>query len=438
VSLSISRARNYKRVNTGRRVANKRLSQPGLMYRRHTGVAERIRVRAREMSVPTGSAGAAARAVASRLPIAKIALVAFLVTFAAIGILAGVNAFAKSRQMNIRLENGIAPMPVNIVTSARTVHDLLVQNKIRLGPNDIVTPAENTKLADGMVVLVNRAMLVFMTSKGKMTPMYVTGGTVEDALKQAHISCDQDDEVTPVLSTQLSAGINIRYVEIRTETNDEFQSIDYDTTILPDNSLPKGKTKVQTVGKLGLLKKTIEVTYRDDVETSRKELKSIVQTPAEQRTILKGTGSSTANTSSTSTGGSIATSLYPAPYQNVKKEDLVIPQVPSKFEEIYYMTITAYDPTGRTTAKGNWPQFTRTLKKPGTIAVDHNAIPYGTLLYVTGYGYCVAEDTGSNTVDSSRMGDVFMYTEAQCRKWGRRRNVAVYIVQYNFKTRWSK
>ena len=64
--------------------------------------------------------------------------------------------------------------------------------------------------------------------------------------------------------------------------------------------------------------------------------------------------------------------------------------------------------------------------------MNPKAIPYGTLLYVTGYGYCVAEDTGSNDGDSSRMGDVFMNTQSDCIRWGRRKGVKVYIVEQNF------
>jgi 3D (Asp-Asp-Asp) domain-containing protein len=92
------------------------------------------------------------------------------------------------------------------------------------------------------------------------------------------------------------------------------------------------------------------------------------------------------------------------------------------------MMITAYTHTGRTTSTGRWPRDTRTLENPGTIAVDTSVIPYGTLLYVTGYGYGVAEDTGVN----GNQLDCFMGPGEACRPWGRPRNVHVYIVQYNY------
>jgi uncharacterized protein YabE (DUF348 family)/3D (Asp-Asp-Asp) domain-containing protein len=436
--VSLSRTNRHRRPYAGRKVANRRLSNPGMMLKRHTGVAERVRTRAREFRVPMGSAGAAARAMASRLPIAKIALLVCVLAIASIGLLAGVNAFAKSKQLNVRIENGIAPMPVNVITTAQTVRDLLAEQNIRLGPKDEVTPALNTRLADGMVVIINRAIIVYITSNGQMMPpLYITGGTVDSALAKAKISYDQDDDITPSLDTKLTAGIRISHIVVEKKVVTEYQSIEYSTYYQNTSSLPKGKTVVSQPGKRGKSSRQIEVTYRDGVEVKRTELSHMNVEDPQPRKILKGTGSTEPKaTTSPSSGGN--SGGYGGHYGHVKPEDLIVPAVPSKFETILYMTITAYTHTGRTTAKGNWPQYTRTLKKPGTIAIDPKAIPYGTLLYVTGYGYCVAEDTGSNTVDSSRMGDVFMNTKEECYKWGRRRNVTVYVVQYDYKTKWSK
>jgi uncharacterized protein YabE (DUF348 family)/3D (Asp-Asp-Asp) domain-containing protein len=423
-------------------VANKRLSNPGMMWKRHTGIAERMRVRAREYSVPTGSASAATRAMPSGLPVAKIALVIFFSIFAILGIVLGVKAFAKSKELNVRIENGIAPIPVDVVTTARSVRELLAQNNIRLGPEDDVTPALNTKLTDSMVVLVNRAMIVYITSKGQTYPRYMTGGTVEDALNRASISYDQDDEISPSLDTKLSAGIRITHIAVDKEVVTEFQNIDFNTTYVNTSTLLKGKTQVSQPGELGEQSRQIEVTYKDGVEVDRTEISDMVTKEAKPRIILQGTGTVHLSTATSSTGSSGSSGgsdggiagIYSSHYKGIDPSvDCVVPAIPSKFDTILYMTITAYTHTGRTTACGNWPQFTRTLKKPGTIAVDPKSIPYGTLLYVTGYGYCVAEDTGSNTVDSSRMGDVFMNTTSDCYKWGRRRNVTVYVIQSGYK-----
>jgi len=56
--------------------------------------------------------------------------------------------------------------------------------------------------------------------------------------------------------------------------------------------------------------------------------------------------------------------------------------------------------------------------QPGVIAVDPKVIPYGTHIYVPGYGYGVALDTGG-AIKGQRI-DLFYETEKQANNWGRR------------------
>jgi len=72
--------------------------------------------------------------------------------------------------------------------------------------------------------------------------------------------------------------------------------------------------------------------------------------------------------------------------------------------------ITAYSaPAGDHTATGS-------VVGLGTIAVDPNVIPYGTRLYVPGYGYGVADDTGSAIIGDHI--DIFFPTYRQAVDWG--------------------
>ncbi len=459
--MDYSRTGRIKRANNGARVAHKRLSDPGMLLRRRTGLAERMKVRTRQIQLPAGNMAQAARVMASNLPIAKIVLAMCLILFASVGILLGVMVYAKSKEMSVRIENG--PIKMAVKTTARTVGDLLEQNNVRLGPKDEVMPARNTRLSDGMVVVVNRAMLVYINSGGEtLQPLYIVGGSVEDALAQAKISFDQDDEISPPLETALTAGLRVKHVKVETVVETELQNEKYKTVYQNSSSLLKGKTQVKQNGKQGVRQKMVEVIYKNGIEVSRTIIKTITKEAPVDRIILKGTGvvtkpsgGSSGGSSSGNSGGNSGGhsggnsggssggnsggsgdndngSQYSGIYAHVKPEDMVIPAKPNTFEEVRYMTITAYTHTGRKVALGRWPQFTRTLQKPGTIAVSFKSIPRNTLLYVTGYGYCVAEDTGSNEGDSSMMGDVFMNTRDECYKWGRRRNVEVFIVKYNY------
>jgi len=71
---------------------------------------------------------------------------------------------------------------------------------------------------------------------------------------------------------------------------------------------------------------------------------------------------------------------------------------------------TCYSLRGRT-ALGTVPRV-------GTVAVDPKVIPLRSLLYVEGYGYGRAEDTGA--IIKGYKIDVWKPTADECRQWGRR------------------
>ena len=64
--------------------------------------------------------------------------------------------------------------------------------------------------------------------------------------------------------------------------------------------------------------------------------------------------------------------------------------------------------------------------KHGIIAVDPHVIPYGTRVYIPGYGFAVAGDTGGAII-GNRI-DLFMDSYHDAISFGRR-NVEMYILE---------
>ncbi|MCL1905578.1 MAG: 3D domain-containing protein [Clostridiales bacterium] len=85
-----------------------------------------------------------------------------------------------------------------------------------------------------------------------------------------------------------------------------------------------------------------------------------------------------------------------------------------------FMESTAYTWTGNRTATGTWPAV-------GTIAVDPGVIPLGSRVYVDGYGLAIAADTGG--LIKGNIIDVYFDTRDECMIWGRKRGIAVYILE---------
>lgn len=66
-----------------------------------------------------------------------------------------------------------------------------------------------------------------------------------------------------------------------------------------------------------------------------------------------------------------------------------------------------------------------TKARVGEIAVDPSVIPLGTKVYVEGYGFARAEDTGGNIKGNTI--DVYKSSESACLNWGVR-YVTIYIL----------
>jgi len=86
--------------------------------------------------------------------------------------------------------------------------------------------------------------------------------------------------------------------------------------------------------------------------------------------------------------------------------------------QVITVQATAYTHTGNNTYTGVYPHI-------GTIAVDPAVIPLGSHLWIEGYGYGIAQDTGG-LIKGKRI-DLFMDTVGECRSWGRRK-VEVYVL----------
>lgn len=198
--------------------------------------------------------------------------------------------------------------------------------------------------------------------------------------------------VYPALNTPVKPGMLIhvlgKYESLTTETVD----VPYATQFVEDKKMPYGKTEVVTAGIPG----RDEITYKNvlrtgvfqKIEVGRKHV-SLPQSAV----VKKGT----AHGIKTSQG-----------YVSYKNKMVV--------------ETSAY-----TLGEGSGTGLTSIGIEPyeGIVAVDPRVIPYYTKLYIPGYGFAMAGDTGGAIV--GHRVDLFMESYYSAIQWGRR-TVEIYIL----------
>ena len=232
--------------------------------------------------------------------------------------------------------------------------------------------------------------------------------TVRELLSENEIQYDDDDIITPSLSSELRDYMEIKVVEVTQSQVTEKEDIPYSVKLIDDNDLLKGKTKVTQEGKSGEKEITYNLTYYDGKLVKKAlEGEKISQEPVDKivkkgikEEVVVASRSTTSRNSSSSESKTSSTS-----------------NSASKNGKHMVVQATAY--------AGDSITSTGTVPKWGTIAVDPRVIPYGSKVYIPQFNKTfIAEDCGGAI--KGNIIDIFMGSESECYKWGRR-TIDIYI-----------
>lgn len=232
--------------------------------------------------------------------------------------------------------------------------------------------------------------------------------TVRELLSENEIQYDDDDIITPSLSSELKDYMEIKVVEVTQSQVTEKEDIPYSVKLIDDNDLLKGKTKVTQEGKSGEKEITYNLTYYDGKLVKKAlECEKISQEPVD-KIVKKGTKEEVvvASRSTTSRNSSSSESKASSASNSASKNGK-------------HMVVQA------TAYAGDSITSTGTVPKWGTIAVDPRVIPYGSKVYIPQFNKTfIAEDCGGAI--KGNIIDIFMNSESECYKWGRR-TIDIYI-----------
>lgn len=209
--------------------------------------------------------------------------------------------------------------------------------------------------------------------------------TVGEMLETYGIPVGKDDIVKPASDQQLTDGMEIIVQRIVFEETVVSEEVPFKVKVRGTDKLPAKTKKVVQEGRKGEDEVTYKITYADGKEIDRKEIsRERVKDPV-TKIIEK------------STVGTINGAEYSRKF-----------------------TVKAYSYTGGGRTASGLPAAV------GRIAVDPRVIPLGTRVYVEGYGFATAADTGGNIKGNTI--DVYYNSAGQCRSWGCR-YVTVYILK---------
>lgn len=300
------------------------------------------------------------------------------------------------------------------VTFKHTVGEFLEDENIVIGKNDVVNVAMDQVLEDNNKINIQRAKEVNIDVDGNTLHLGVMDMTVGEALEQAGVTLDEDDTVKPSEDTKLSLGMEIKVYRIEVKEEVREMELAYPVEKRRDSSMSIYEEKVLREGTVGKQTDTYRVTYCNGKIKKEELLNSDVEEPI-ARVVVTGSydvASRSGNQSTTATAKqSTSQATASSDSSNYAPNGM-------KYSTTLTVKATAYTHDGSKTKMG-------TECRVGAIAVDPSVIPLGTRLYVEGYGYCTAEDTGGK-IKGNRI-DVFLDTEAECNTWGVK-TVKVYIL----------
>ncbi len=291
-----------------------------------------------------------------------------------------------------------------------TVAELLSSVGIRLREGDALSASKTDAVREGMNVVVTRSFPVAVRSQSSVSLLYMTAGTVGDALREAGVVCDVNDELTNCTFADVAAGMQIVHVDVQTSYTTSYKTLNYKEVAQYDESVYNDTDPVLIQsGADGTKQVTQRIVMKDGKEVSREVVDQVVITPATDEIYKYGT------------------KIH---YQtNYTGEWRIYKPKPTAGEngwvEMRMDYITAYY-TGTRTACGTRPDI-------GTIAVNPYYIPYYTQIWVKGYGYGKALDTGAfrnyKNPDGSLVNqlDLFFNSKSEATRWGRKRNVVVLV-----------
>jgi uncharacterized protein YabE (DUF348 family) len=255
---------------------------------------------------------------------------------------------------------------ITVSTTGETVGEALFEAGVTLYLADTVSPDLSALVRPDMQVEIYRSRPVSIIADGETVQTRTQGETVADVLVDAGVALVGLDYTIPRETARLVPGMHIRVIRVREEIITEAEPIAFETIYRANAQMELDQEAVAQGGAEGIQQARVRVRYENGIEISREVVETaIIDTPTDQ-IIDYGT--------------------------NIIVRAIDTPQGPREYWRVLRMYATSYHPEA---VGGNTITATGAHLQQGIVSANPNILPYGTQIFVDGYGVGEIADTGS-------------------------------------------
>jgi uncharacterized protein YabE (DUF348 family)/3D (Asp-Asp-Asp) domain-containing protein len=295
-----------------------------------------------------------------------------------------------------------------VTTKAETLGEFLAEKGIKLGKFDELNFGLETALADGMKVNYIPGRKVNINIAGQKKQIMTAKRQVKDILAEQNIVLGPMDKVDPALNQTVKENQTVTVTRIAKKTVNKEKTVAFNTKERKDSTMLQGQQKVIQQGQKGKVLERYEVVYINGKPASKKLVDTKKLRDWKDHIVAVGTARMTAVSRSADSTGRASRVAKVEGDINARKTLRV--------------KMTAYSPHAASTGKNPGDEgyavtaSGATAKEGRTIAVDPSVVPLGWWVYIEGYGFRKAEDTGG-AIKGNRM-DLFFASEREAQNFG--------------------
>ncbi|WP_234123429.1 G5 and 3D domain-containing protein [Clostridium hydrogenum] len=324
-------------------------------------------------------------------PKALKSCIAFIVVILLVAVTA---VFSTRKTIVVRVDNKV----MKIVTYRSIEKDALAHNNILVGPKDKVQPSLSTEIKDGDKIYIKKAVNVNIAVDGKLLKIKSAENNIASMLKAEGITLSKIDKIKPAKSSKIKSGMKILITRVNSQIVKSSEDVGFATEVITDNTMGNDEKNIIQQGQAGVKETETKIVYEDGKAVSKNIISEVLSKLPIKQIVRVGT----LGVLKPDRGGKV---LY--------KSSVGV--VATAYTNDFGFGITA-----------SGTRVKRSVDGYSSVAVDPRVIPLGTRLYIPGYGYGIAEDTGG-AIKGNRV-DLFFSSESDCYNWGVK-DIKVYILK---------